>query len=98
MPRLHTFLISDATYKLHCGPRAGFAWAGDEAFQRQVLADFDGRSSVLRRVALTCEFEWEKRADGQWHAWGHLFPELPLPLGAEGVPEDMKELVEQYCT
>ncbi|EIW61020.1 uncharacterized protein TRAVEDRAFT_46245 [Trametes versicolor FP-101664 SS1] len=82
LPRLHTFLLSDGPLKLCGGFRHAFPWAGDEALQRQVLADFDRRSSVLRRVAFTTEFEWEKRADGQWHAWGHVVPERPLlPLG-----------------
>lgn len=68
--------------KMCAGVQAAFPWARDEALQRQVLADFDSRSSVLRRVAFTTEFEWEKRADGQWHAWGHVVPERPLlPLG-----------------
>ncbi|OJT01999.1 hypothetical protein TRAPUB_7533 [Trametes pubescens] len=79
MPRLHTFLLSEGHYILLRGPRYTFPWAKDEVLQRQVLADFDGRTSVLRRVALTAEFEWEKRADGQWHAWGHVVPDRPLP-------------------
>lgn len=36
------------------------------ALQRSWLAEFSRHSSVLRHVAFTTEFEWEKGADGAW--------------------------------
>ncbi|KAI0628913.1 hypothetical protein C8Q77DRAFT_1067174 [Trametes polyzona] len=65
LPRLHTFLLSDANFKAS-GQNRAFRFARDLALQRSWLAEFSRHSSVLRHVAFTTEFEWEKGADGAW--------------------------------
>ncbi|EIW61027.1 uncharacterized protein TRAVEDRAFT_19523 [Trametes versicolor FP-101664 SS1] len=87
MPRLHTFLLSDVSLKRYDLGNA-FLWARDEALQSAVLAGYEFHAPALRRVAFTTEFEWEKRADGRWHAWGHVFLELPMLLGWQVRLED----------
>ncbi|KAI0761513.1 hypothetical protein BD413DRAFT_590063 [Trametes elegans] len=79
LPRLHTLLLSDVSFKV-CGQNCAFRFARDLALQRGWLAEFARRSPVLRRVAFTTEFEWEKGADGVWYP-----SELPrdAPVGQE---------------
>ncbi|KAI0628910.1 hypothetical protein C8Q77DRAFT_1161932 [Trametes polyzona] len=65
LPRLHTFLLADVALKRYSSNHA-FRFARDVGLQRHWLAEFETHSSVLRRVAFTTEFEWERGADGTW--------------------------------
>ncbi|KAJ2993608.1 hypothetical protein NUW54_g7691 [Trametes sanguinea] len=66
MPCLHTLLFSDALHKFH-RRNWPFLTARDRRMQREFLAEYNRHSAVLRRVAFTTEFEWEKGEDGVWY-------------------------------
>ncbi|KAI0758666.1 hypothetical protein C8Q74DRAFT_1299236 [Fomes fomentarius] len=83
LPRLHTFLLSDLVSR-HVNDH-DFPFTHDEALQLSVLREFDEHcSSSLRRVAFTTAFEWEKRADGRWYAWGDIEPERKVERKSTG--------------
>lgn len=68
LPRLHTFLLSDASWN-HDRSRGGHLWlARNVRLQRTLLAQYQQHASALRVVAFTTYFQWEKNADGEWHA------------------------------
>ncbi|KAI9069779.1 hypothetical protein FKP32DRAFT_1586620 [Trametes sanguinea] len=65
LPHLHTLLFSDAFYKIF-RRNGAFRFARDLGMQRKCLDEYSTYSAVLRRVAFTTEFEWEKGDDGVW--------------------------------
>ncbi|KAI0328042.1 hypothetical protein GY45DRAFT_1436497 [Cubamyces sp. BRFM 1775] len=65
-PRLHTLLLSDGAHKVY-GQNEAFSFARNLDMQKQWLIEYSRHSSVLRRVAFTTEFEWEKGDDGAWY-------------------------------
>ncbi|KAI0355258.1 hypothetical protein OH77DRAFT_355369 [Trametes cingulata] len=82
LPHLHTLLLSDTAYK-EFGPNKAFKFARDVVLQRAWLAEYARHSSVLRHVAFTTEFEWEKGDDGAWYP-----TELPKDKPVDVDPED----------
>lgn len=62
-PRLQMFLLSDQCSKIRGRLYHPFKIAGDLDLQRELLADYDKYTPVLRRVAFTADFDWEKHED-----------------------------------
>ncbi|KAI0800481.1 hypothetical protein C8Q74DRAFT_415656 [Fomes fomentarius] len=62
-PRLQMFLLSDQCSKIRGRLFHPFKIAGDLDLQRRLLAEYDKCTPVLRRVAFTADFDWEKHED-----------------------------------
>ncbi|KAI9069780.1 hypothetical protein FKP32DRAFT_1640455 [Trametes sanguinea] len=90
LPHLHTLLLSDALRKIY-SRNAAFMFARDLNMQRRCLEEYSRHSAVLRRVAFTTEFEWEKGSDGVWY---------PSALPRKGEVEIMENdlWVEDSCS
>ncbi|KAI0365144.1 hypothetical protein BV20DRAFT_1028597 [Pilatotrama ljubarskyi] len=86
LPRLHTLLLCDISYKEY-GSNKAFKFARDVALQRAWLAEYARHSSVLRHVAFTTEFEWVKGADGAWYPT-ELPKDKPIDVDPEVDYED----------